>query len=176
MEFTEYQSNMRDVPAVKAEFQHLVRSPFRPLPVPLVSVTGITVPEHGIVRFPACFDGSPIVSLIELSDDNQPITDLILPASLKRISVTALKGCTNLRTIWLPRTVNRIEAGTFRDCTALTDVFYEGTREEWDELHIITYRDSVTSTGRGARFHVTRTPIQGNEALFQTTLHFDCTW
>lgn len=116
------------------------------------------------------------MSLKRLAEDNRMITDLILPAQLKSIPETALNGCTNLRTIWIPRTMTRIEAGTFRDCAALTDVFYEGTREEWDRLHIITYRESVTSTGHGAKFRGTRTPIPGNEALFRATLHFDCAW
>ena len=80
----------------------------------------------------------------------------------------------HLQAVWIPASLGRIDAGAFRRCDDLTDVFYEGTAPEWDRIHVVEHFDRVTSTGMGARFMQWRVPLEGNEALRHAVIHFGC--
>lgn len=43
-------------------------------------------------------------------------------------------GCSSLVKVYLPKSLPRIGATMFRNCGALTDIFYEGTMAEWNAL------------------------------------------
>lgn len=48
----------------------------------------------------------------------------------------AFGGCTSLKRIDLPHYLTSVEANAFRDANALSDVYYNGTQDEWDKIEI----------------------------------------
>lgn len=112
--------------------------------------------------------------------DRTNLTDIILPSSIGSIPEDAFRGCLNLRRITIPGRVGMIDEGTFAGCICLTDIYYEGTRQEWEEIKIVHYRyecdfgDLIPGTPvqelAGERYMI----IPGNEALFCANIHFRC--
>lgn len=61
--------------------------------------------------------------------------EVILPEGLKEISDLSFIGA-DFTDITIPASVTSIGSGAFADCQNLTDVYYEGTREEWKNVHV----------------------------------------
>ncbi len=55
----------------------------------------------------------------------------------------------NLKTVTIPNTVKVISTGAFNSCSGITDVYYEGTKEMWENLTV----DSVNSYLLNATVH-----------------------
>lgn len=49
----------------------------------------------------------------------------------------SFEGCTSLKTVHIPRTVKSIGEYSFYNCPALSDVYFEGTKEEWAKIPIV---------------------------------------
>lgn len=49
----------------------------------------------------------------------------------------SFEGCTSLKTVHIPRSVKSIGEYSFYNCPALSDVYYEGTKEEWANIPIV---------------------------------------
>jgi len=85
------------------------------------------------------------------------LTEIKLPEGITSIGYYAFNGCSSLKEISIPRRMTNIKFGTFGDCSSLTkvtipksiinirgeafygcgeriDVYYEGTREEWNQI------------------------------------------
>jgi hypothetical protein len=108
------------------------------------------------------------------------LTDIIFPSSIESIPKGAFSGCKNLRRITIPKSIRIIEEGTFAGCESLTDIYYEGTRQQWEEVKITHARYECEFGGlisgtpvhelTGERYVM----IPGNEALFRANIHFRC--
>ena len=66
-----------------------------------------------------------------------------------------LGGCTALKEVYLPSTLTTIKSSVFKDCTALTDVYYNGTVEQWNAI-------SISSTANGPLLAATIHCTDGN--------------
>ena len=54
-----------------------------------------------------------------------------------------LKIVLNLIRIEIPNSVTKINERAFRKCTDLTDVYYNGTKKQWNEINIGNYNDDL---------------------------------
>jgi len=68
-----------------------------------------------------------------------------IPSHINGKTVTTLGGglfdsSQNVKTLYLPDTIDFINADTFLKTTKITDIYYQGTKEQWDE---ITYSDKL---------------------------------
>ncbi len=81
------------------------------------------------------------------------ISKIIIAEDIKKIGSNAFYGSKNLETVVLPNTLIYIGESAFGDCTGLTDVYYSGTKEEWNNL------ESHSSSG--------------NTYLFNATIHYN---
>ena len=121
---------------------------------------------------------------------NTNITDIICtktnPVVLSNLHYSGDKacgvfaGCTSLQRITIPVSTRKIAEGTFTDCESLTDVYYEGSYEDWKKIEIVSGKREVEFGGT-----IPGTPVQqllddrliylpGNEALLRATVHFNC--
>ncbi|MBP3761837.1 MAG: leucine-rich repeat protein [Ruminococcus sp.] len=137
----------------------------------------IKVPSETVNRF------ENTVSVIEIRSDafrnNKNLTDIILGHDIEQIGGGAFEGCTSLERITIPRKINCIWQGTFKDCISLSDIYYEGTPEEWEKIEKFTEKKEVELGKLIPGSPVQKvfekiTPIEGNEALIRATVHFNC--
>lgn len=64
------------------------------------------------------------------------INRIVIPYGIGHIPGFAFLGCTNIYGVIIPKSVTRISVGGFQNCTSLTDVYYGGTKKEWDKISI----------------------------------------
>ncbi len=61
---------------------------------------------------------------------------VILFDNVTSINYQAFFDCFSLESINIPKKVAHIGEGTFRNCYALTDIYYEGSEDEWNKIDI----------------------------------------
>ena len=67
-----------------------------------------------------------------------------VPEGVEIIDWNAFYYCTALRSITIPESVTSIGEDAFSGCTNLTDVYYNGTEEEWNAITIDSYNTPLT--------------------------------
>lgn len=64
------------------------------------------------------------------------LKSVTIPNSVNSIGKYAFKGCTSLKSITIPKSVTSIGNHAFEDCSNLKDIYYEGTKSQWEKLDI----------------------------------------
>ena len=77
---------------------------------------------------------------------NCALETVTIPDSVKSIGSNAFGNCSNLVTVTIPDSVEEIGYGAFNICYVLTDIYFGGTKAEWEAFDIGVYgsTDSVT--------------------------------
>jgi hypothetical protein len=65
------------------------------------------------------------------------LSSIVIPDSVTIIWGNAFGECDSLRSIYIPSSVATIEQNAFMS-THLTDVYYGGTKEQWDKINIVS--------------------------------------
>lgn len=73
------------------------------------------------------------------------IKSIIIPNGVVKIGRLAFDFCYSLEKITIPNSVKSIGGSMFYLCDNLTDIFYEGTKEQWDEIIIYDENDEWKS-------------------------------
>lgn len=61
------------------------------------------------------------------------ITDLIIENGVTSIGEYAFSGCSSMLSATIPNSVTRIGRNAFENCQAITDIYFDGSEEEWKE-------------------------------------------
>jgi len=111
---------------------------------------------------------------------NDKVTDIILHSGVWGIPDAAFKGCTNLKRLTIPKNVKKIGQDVFAGCDSLEDVYYEGTREDWEKIEIYTGKRVVELGEQTPGTPVCKVVTDyfqhdpGNDALLRANIHFQC--
>ena len=73
------------------------------------------------------------------------LTSVTIPDSVTSIGVTAFANCTSLTSVIIPNSVTSIGDSAFADCTSLKDLYYLGTKAEWNNINIEDDNDCLTN-------------------------------
>lgn len=88
------------------------------------SLTSITIPDSvtsiGTYAFYAC----------------SSLTRITIPDGVTSIDDWTFGGCSSLTSVTIPDNVTSIEYAAFESCSGLKDVYYSGTKEQWDSVAI----------------------------------------
>ena len=88
------------------------------------SLTGVTIPENvksiGYYAFSGC----------------SSLTSVKIPDGLTSIAEQVFRNCSNLTSIAIPESVTSIGDWAFSGCSKLKDVYYGGTKADWDGISI----------------------------------------
>ncbi|MBQ7043700.1 MAG: leucine-rich repeat domain-containing protein [Clostridia bacterium] len=79
--------------------------------------------------------------------DQYPIgnkrTNYEIPDGVTDIDNNAFRGCIGLTTVTIGNSVKNIDYYAFYTCDSLTDVYYNGTEEQWNEITVESYNDPL---------------------------------
>ena len=185
MNYKDYEEIVKAVPYTESLQYKLAIMWLHPCHLP-VGVIGVGEDAEGVVKIPAesVNEYGNKVPVIAISRDafsgREKITDIVLPGSITRIPSWSFAGCTGLKRITIPKKIKYINEGTFDGCESLTDVYYEGSPEEWKaveivhEKHEIEFGDLIPGTPVQETVSERLIHIPGNDALFKANIHFHC--
>ena len=71
------------------------------------------------------------------------LTSIELPSGVTSLSSFAFYQCSALTTIAIPSSITKISYGAFDQCDGLTDVYYTGTKAQWDAVKIERQNDAL---------------------------------
>ena len=64
------------------------------------------------------------------------IQTVVIENGVTNIGAYAFYNCTNLTSVTIPNSVTSIGSGVFKSCTSLTEVYYTGTKADWDKVEV----------------------------------------
>lgn len=82
------------------------------------------------------------------------LISVVLPNGITSVASYSFENCTNLQSVVIPASVTNIWSA-FAGCSALTDVYYAGTEEQWAQL---TSGELGTSPLKSATIHYNYVP------------------
>lgn len=183
MLFDEYKQKVIDVMPISDGLEFYTRSQWPGMRYSRVQVNSISSTDS-VVKLPDrrlnCYGNIvPVMTVVSgVLCANPNMTDLILPSIFMFISDGMLTGCSKLKRMTFPKNITRIPKNTFTDCTSLEDIYYEGTREEWDKIDVDFYIDKHNidwkTDGLHCKVTTIRYPELGNEPLRHARIHFNC--
>lgn len=88
-------------------------------------------------------------------EGNKEVTEIKVPEGITNIRYGAFVECSNLQTIYLPNTLQKIELNVFAGCDLLKKVYYNGTKHQWRRIH-------KTTVNNGPLFRATINCIDGD--------------
>lgn len=101
----------------------------------------------------AQYEGGEMITQIKGSIGTQSYEySYCIPVGLKHVkilkhneysSTRAFANCKYIESITFGKGVTRVETTSINGCTALTDIYYEGTKEEWKNLRYSEYFNSI---------------------------------
>lgn len=127
-----------------------------------INLKSITIPDTVTSIRKYAFNGCRSLESIELPDSIKSIgmysfmgctnlKSVTLPDNLTDLFYYSFDNCENLESVTIPVSLKTIQKNTFYNCTSLTDVYYSGTKEQWENMEI----------------------ENGNTPLFNATIHFN---
>lgn len=76
-----------------------------------------------------------------------------IPDGVTTLSRLAFSGCKNLTTIYIPATVTSMGSSVFNSCTSLKDVYYGGTKQQFDAIEASVNTSIFVGCGNNYTIH-----------------------
>ena len=117
------------------------------------NIEKVTLPDsmETIVKY--AFSGCEKLAEINLPENlksigNQALsgtalTYVMIPSGIQKISASTFSYCESLETVYLPKSVKTIAGAAFYKCTALKEIYYEGTEDELNAIEIGDMNDPL---------------------------------
>ena len=74
-------------------------------------------------------------------DSCNKLTTIILPSNVTGILYSTFANCTNLKSVGIPKSVTSIQYDAFSSCKSLKDVYYTGTKAQWEQTDIDNFEN-----------------------------------
>ena len=129
------------------------------------SLTNITIPESvtsiGSIAFYSCDSLTSITIPGHVTSMGDSVfssciglMNVIISEGITSISDSAFRNCYNLTSVTIPESMKYIDRYAFHYCSKLNDVYYSGTKEQWESIDIDDYNDPL----RNATIHYGTVP------------------
>lgn len=102
------------------------------------------------------------------------LTSIVLPDGMTTIGDSVFLSCSALKSVTIPSSVTKIDSYAFNKCSSLTDVYYSGTKEQWNNISIKSYNTPLASasihcTGTTSENSITTGAASASDSKFQAT-------
>ncbi len=77
------------------------------------------------------------------------LESIVVPEGVTALEECAFNGCSGLEWVFLPASLKSIGGTVFFGCSALGDVYYAGSQQDWDAVTVGNYNTDLTE----AQFH-----------------------
>ena len=109
------------------------------------SLSSITIPEGVTSMGDSAFSGCSSLTSITIPEgvtnigeyafrNCSSLSSITIPEGVTSIGVKAFSGCSCLTSVTIPVSVTRIDEDAFLSCFKLKDVYYGGTKSDWDSI------------------------------------------
>lgn len=93
----------------------------------------------------------------------------VIPSNVNVIEKFALLGCENLTTVTIPNSISNIDTSAFNVCDSLTNIYYNGTEEQWNKINISAKgNDSLKNATKIYFAYINLLDKDGNEISSKT--------
>ena len=124
-----------------------------------VKITEFKPGAGGDVVIPATLGGHPVKTIgYKAFFDNDLVTSVVIPEGVTVIEGWAFKYMDNLAKVTLPKSITQIGEFAFFGCPKLKDVYYGGSRTDWDDINIIGDNSSLVNATR----HFVEEKVEGD--------------
>lgn len=82
---------------------------------------------------------NPLYVAKKLYVEDEIVEELYIPEGIENIKKGAFYGCLSIKSVHIPKSVKFIDSQAFGYCRNITDVYYDGTEEEWENIQIGVY-------------------------------------
>ena len=91
---------------------------------------------------------------------NSGIETIAIPSGVSTLEPWTFCNCNNLTSVTLPETLEVLYDVAFLNSNSLTDVYFEGTREQWENIEIPDYEYTIDELFEGVTVHFTGSLIE----------------
>ena len=98
------------------------------------AITSITIPGK-------------VKSLFATFNSCTSLAEVVIDPGVTSIHADAFSNCGNLSKVTIPNTVKTCASNTFYGCTALKDVYFNGTLEEWCSINMASFSSNPCANG-----------------------------
>lgn len=89
---------------------------------------------------------NPLICGGNLYENNKLIKELVIPPNITTIKKFAFCGYVALEKIYMYDSVTAIEGWAFYNCSALKNVYYEGTEQQWNAVNVVSSGNTKLET------------------------------
>ena len=117
------------------------------------SLVNVSIPNTVTVIRESAFSGCSGLTEVDIPDsvttieqdafNSSGLTSVTFPGNLSTITFRSFLECEQLRSVVIPSSVKTIEYLAFGSCTNLTDVYYEGSETDWNDISINNRNDDL---------------------------------
>ena len=100
------------------------------------------------------------------------LTSVTVPEGVTAIGTRAYGGCSNVTKVTLPKSLKSIDENAFEYCSGIKDVYYNGSRSDWNKIKIGLRNISVTE----AKIHFAAPGQVKNLKLTKGSKRFKASW
>ncbi|MGN0607000.1 MAG: leucine-rich repeat protein [Oscillospiraceae bacterium] len=96
---------------------------------------------------------SGVTIIEERAFEGSGLKKVMVPEGISYLSKGVFNNCTSLGKIYLPSSLKTIQEYALVGCDSLTDIYYQGSEEEWQEIKILDWNRANRMVIENANIH-----------------------
>lgn len=146
------------------------------------SLSSVNIPDSVVSIGSFAFDHCSALTSVNIPDsvtsiesfafsDCSALTSVNIPKHVTSIGYDAFSDCFSLTSISIPDSVTSIDRDAFNLCPSLSDVYYSGSKNQWDAISISSGNDDLLN----ATIHFQNSST-GNDSIYSGKCGDNLTW
>lgn len=104
-------------------------------------------PAATTIVIPETYNDLPVTCIYSAAfSDAYKVTSVVIPDSVIRIEGNGFAGLEHLKSVVMSSNIKMIGSSAFLECLSLTDIYYDGTQEQWRTVDKTSGWDEYTGS------------------------------